>query len=245
MSYREHLPAAAWARWVECAWSSETGNEPQEFAVRPDGCLDIVFSSAEGLCIVGAMTAQQHFHYPPGTHIAGIRFHPGMAGAILGVAPSELTDGVIALEDAWGSRARQLEQRLCDARTPGETMRLLLDGIPAPANPPNPVQRAIEAIAADHGACDLAQVARQASLSSRQFRRRCLEESGLAPKHLSRVLRFRYACTLAGQSARPEWPDIAAEAGYFDQAHLIRDFHEFAGGAPMAVFSNTAPGQPG
>jgi AraC-like DNA-binding protein len=54
------------------------------------------------------------------------------------------------------------------------------------------------------------------------------------------VLRFRYACRLAGESPRPEWSGIAAEAGYFDQAHLIRDFREFAGATPMAVFSNTA-----
>ena len=85
---------------------------------------------------------------------------------------------------------------------------------------------------------DLEWVARQANLSSRQFRRRCLEESGLTPKQLCRVLRFRHACQLARGGARVEWAGIAAEAGYFDQAHLIRDFREFAGATPVSVFSN-------
>jgi AraC-like DNA-binding protein len=208
--------------------------------VRPDGCLDIVYSAGEGLRIVGAMTAGQRFSYPAGLRIAGVRFHPGKAGTFLRIAPSELTDAMVPLEAAWGARARALEERLRHARTPGETMRLLLDAIPAPELAPNPVQQAIEAISAEHGSCDLELAAREANLSARQFRRRCLEESGLTPKHLSRVLRFRYACRLAEQSGRPEWPGIAAEAGYFDQAHLIRDFHEFAGAPPMAVFSNTA-----
>jgi AraC-like DNA-binding protein len=75
-------------------------------------------------------------------------------------------------------------------------------------------------------------------LSPRQFRRRCLEESGLTPKRLSRVLRFRHACRIARAAKRPNWSDIALEAGYFDQAHLIRDFHKFTGLTPMAVFSN-------
>jgi AraC-like DNA-binding protein len=244
-TYREYRPAAPWQRWIECAWCSETIEEPRGYAVRPDGCLDIVYSADEGLRMVGTMTAEQKFYYPAGLQIVGVRFHPGKAGTFLGVAPADLTDGIALLEDAWGARARALEERLRDARTPGETIRLLLQGIPAPESAPNPVQRAIEAISAEHGACDLDLAARQANLSSRQFRRRCLEESGLTPKHLSRVLRFRYACELASRAERPEWPDIAAEAGYFDQAHLIRDFHEFAGGPPVAVFSNTARSLPG
>jgi len=245
MAYREHRPAAALARWVECVWCSETAEDPRGYAVRPDGCVDIVYSADEGLRMVGTMTTEQRYYYPAGLRIVGVRFQPGKAGTFLGVAPSELTDGVVALEDSWGARARALEERLREARTPGETMRLLLEGIPAPHGSPNPVQRAIEAISAEHGTCDLDLAAREANLSVRQFRRRCLEESGLTPKHLSRVLRFRHACGLAEQAERPDWPDIAAEAGYFDQAHLIRDFHEFAGGAPMAVFSNTAAGPPG
>jgi len=58
------------------------------------------------------------------------------------------------------------------------------------------------------------------------------------------VLRFRRACEL-GQRGLP-WGLVAVEAGYFDQAHLIRDFREFAGGSPrMSVFSNTADGRSG
>jgi AraC-like DNA-binding protein len=76
-------------------------------------------------------------------------------------------------------------------------------------------------------------------LSLRQFRRRCLEESGLTPKRLCRVLRFRHACRIAGGVDRLNWSAIALEAEYFDQSHLIRDFHEFTGHTPMAVFSNT------
>ena len=62
------------------------------------------------------------------------------------------------------------------------------------------------------------------------------------PNILCRVLRFRHAWSLAEQAAGRDWSGIAAEAGYFDQPHLIRDFGELAGGPPMSVFSNTAAG---
>ncbi len=62
-------------------------------------------------------------------------------------------------------------------------------------------------------------------------------ETGLTPKKLCRVLRFRRACAL-GSLGLP-WSLVALDAGYFDQAHLIRDFREFAGTTPMSVSSNT------
>ncbi len=185
--------------------------------------------------------------------MAGIRFRPGMAGTFLGVSPAELTDGAAPLEDLWDRRAHEFKVKLEEARSIQDAMPILLSSLPMPDPAPNPVQKAIEAIAAANGNADLDSVARQANLSPRQFRRRCLEESGLGPKHLCRVLRFRHACRIAravgqlnmGQRNmdRLNWSAIALEAEYFDQAHFIRDFRRFTGLTPMAVFSNTR--QPG
>jgi AraC-like DNA-binding protein len=118
-------------------------------------------------------------------------------------------------------------------------MRIMLGSVPPPKQAPGPVERAVKAIESEHGNVDLDSVARQANLSTRQFRRRCLEASGLTPKHLCRVLRFRHAWRLAHSAGQPDWTRIAAEADYFDQAHMIHEFREFTGDTPMAVFSNT------
>lgn len=185
------------------------------------------------------MTVEQRFDYPDGMWITGIRFRPGMAGAFLGASPAELTDSTIPLEDLWPRRARALAQRLDDAKSIRDAVRVLLASMPAPPSAPNPVQQAIETLTAANGNADVESTARQANLSPRQFRRRCLEESGLTPKHLCRVLRFRHACRLARETDRPNWSGVALEAQYFDQAHFIRDFRQFTGLTPMAVFSNT------
>jgi AraC-like DNA-binding protein len=209
--------------------------------VRPDGCLDIVYSRRDGLRAVGAMTTEKRFDQIPGSLLCGVRFRPGMAREFFGVPPGELTDHVIPFEDLLGRDARQLQRRLCDARSPSEAARLLAASLHTPVNPPNPVQRTIAALADSHGVADLDRFCRAANLSPRHFRRRCLEESGLAPKHLCRILRFRRALHLGSRHPR-DWAGIAAETGYFDQAHLIRDFREFTGQTSMAVFSNPASG---
>jgi AraC-like DNA-binding protein len=239
--YVEFAPPAALARWVECAWSVAPSEPLAGYPVRPDGCLDIVYSPEDGLRAIGAMTATKCYDFPPESSMMGIRFHPGMAGAFLRAAPAELTDLAVSLEDLWGRAARDLEARLQESAALSRAPHLLAGLIGCPERPLSPIHRAMEAITAAHGIVDLDDIASQANLSPRQFRRRCLEESGLAPKHLCRVLRFRHACSLAGRNAHPDWTGIASVAGYFDQAHLIRDFHEFAGATPMTVFSNTPP----
>jgi AraC-like DNA-binding protein len=237
MEYREHIPETRLGRWIECAWSLETAAAVDAYAVRPDGCIDIVYARESGAQVVGAMTAERRFPLAAGARTIGVRFHPGMAGAFLGASPGEFTDRTVALEEVWGRRARQLERRLGDAGSLEECLGILRDALGAPAREPDGVQRVIALMRAAHGDLDLDWAARQAGLSARQFRRRAVEESGLAPKHLCRVLRFRRACALAAGGAG--WASVAGEAGYFDQAHLIRDFREFTGATPMAVFSKT------
>jgi AraC-like DNA-binding protein len=258
-SYCEQPPAAPLTRWVECVWLLQSDSPMSAHRVPPDGCLDIIYDHGHGLRAIGTMTREQRFDFPKGVCMAGIRFRPGMAGPFLGVSPAELTDGSAPLEDLWARRARELKIKVEDARSIQDAMGILLSSLPTRDIAPNPVQKAIEAIAAANGNVDLDSIARQANLSPRQFRRRCLKESGLSPKHLCRVLRFRHASRIAravGQMNmdrlnmghltldrlnmdRLNWSAIALEAEYFDQAHFIRDFRQFTGLTPMAVFSNT------
>jgi AraC-like DNA-binding protein len=207
--------------------------------VPPDGCIDIVYDRSHGLRAIGTMTREQRFHYPEGAYLTGIRFRPGMATTFLGISAAELTDTSVRLEDLWPRRARQLTRHMDDASSIQAAMQILFDNLPAPNNVLTPTQRAVQALTIANGNADLDVAARQANLSVRQFRRRCLEESGLTPKRICRVLRFRHACRLARQANGQNWSAIAMEAEYFDQSHLIRDFQEFTGYTPMAVFSNT------
>src|SRR5581483_6546682 len=75
---------------------------------------------------------------------------------------------------------------------------------------------------------------RATGLGVRQLRRRCIEETGLSPKHLARVGRFRDVCSRIATDESANWADLACESGYYDQAHLINEFREFSGLTPAA-----------
>jgi AraC-like DNA-binding protein len=236
--YTEHKPHGDLTRQVECVWSINATAAVSGWPVRPDGCMDLWYAPGIGLAAVGTMTCERRHNVPAGAQWLGLRFQPGMARRYLGIGAAELVDAVVPLDSVMGPAARELSSRLDAAPSNRERRRILLDAVAAQESPADPVHRAIEALTRAQGTADVDWLADQAGMSARQFRRRCREEAGLGPKHLSRVLRFRRACALAARGE--SWLRVAVEAGYFDQAHLIRDFREFTGSTPMSVFSKTA-----
>jgi AraC-like DNA-binding protein len=230
LGYRE-VAAGALEPFAECFWRGDTSTGVASYPIPPDGCMDIVFWPEGGLRVVGTMTATQTAALPPQSQLVGVRFRPGMAGFFLGPVAPELVDRWTPLEDLWGARGRRLHQGLGDSASAAARFLLLSRALPHPERGLDSVHRAISAIVTAGGAVDLDWVARHAGLSPRQFRRRAIEETGLSPKRLCRVLRFRRATALA---ARLGWAQVAAECGYSDQAHLIRDFREFTGSTPTA-----------
>ena len=86
------------------------------------------------------------------------------------------------------------------------------------------------------GGTRVSALAAETGWSSRYLTSRFRTETGLSPKAAARVIRFdRARRLLAGQVAaggRPRLADLAVTCGYFDQAHLARDFRALAGVPP-------------
>jgi transcriptional regulator GlxA family with amidase domain len=77
-------------------------------------------------------------------------------------------------------------------------------------------------------------VARALGWSRRRLERTFARELGIRPKLFARIARLN--AVLAGLDAaeRASAVDVALAAGYFDQAHLLRDFRRLAGRTPRA-----------
>lgn len=240
--YREIAAPPDRAQMVECIWTMRTGAGEPPYRVTPDGCADILFTrcgSEIRLEAVGPMTVYRDFALPAGASLLGIRLRPGMWSRHFGIPGDRLTDVILPLEDLWGSRARELAERLAGLGSLEQAPPLLCPG----PSEFSPAQRAISWLQARHGCVPVDKLAFAAGLSPRQFRRVCLELTGLTPKFLARVLRFRRALA-ATHAGRVDCASIAADCGYYDQPHLIRDFREFAGRTPMTDFYNTPAGRP-
>ncbi len=60
---------------------------------------------------------------------------------------------------------------------------------------------------------------------------------GLTPKRLARILRFRRVWQLAERGPQRNWADVAAELGYADQAHMIKEVRRIGGSTPRTLIA--------
>ena len=185
------------------------------------------------------MTHRRDFAIPFGRFQFGVRFRPAMGRAFLCAPVQELTNRIVSLDALWGRGASRLEQQLAESRSVGQAMarvETVLEGILGDPTPYGPVERTAEWLVAHHGLVSVDDLAQNAGLSARQFRRVCLDASGLTPKRLVRVIRFRHLLARIPPDGRPgeriDWAQLALECGFYDQAHLINEFREFAGASP-------------
>lgn len=95
-----------------------------------------------------------------------------------------------------------------------------------------PVVRAIQEMRKTRGHVAIARLARECSLSQKQFERRFKAFSGFSPKLYSSIVRFEAA--LPTHHERTTFIHKALELGYYDQAHFINDFKRFSGFTPRA-----------
>ena len=231
-TYQEFLPTRRLARYIECYWSSVDRNGARCESVLPDGCVDILYSARGGepidVSLVGLMTVRQLIDVESGVSLFGVRFRPGMAAAFFPDAP-QLIDRTERIESVMGAGARTILEQLSESSSPA-SMAQIFDAFLRPLEPPDMRETVMHQLTVSGMPLDRA--ATEAGLSVRHLRRLCQEMSGVPPKYLARIIRFRNAAnriaTLATAPAQPDWAQFAIACGYYDQAHLIREFQEFA-----------------
>lgn len=80
----------------------------------------------------------------------------------------------------------------------------------------------------------VASVRQDTGLSARRFIDLFRHEVGLTPKLFARVRRLQAVLRRLEDPVVAPWVEVAVAHGYFDQAHLIRDFRRFTGLTPTA-----------
>ena len=158
----------------------------------------------------------------------------GRARALLGTPMHELADRIVPIEDLWRDAGAQLRESLAATDLPRaielveSALRDRLAGSDVETSRDEFLADAMRAL--DVGDDRIATVARDLGLSDRHLRRLFQEHLGMTPKHYARIARLGRVL-----SRRPSpWAAVAAEAGFHDQSHLIREFRDLLQVTPQS-----------
>lgn len=172
-----------------------------------------------------------------GDRFAGLHLWPGVHRAWLGRDLPPLR-GVVRPLASWmdagwvdrlGAVLEEAAERDWGPTTSERLGRVLLE-LPPGAPADRAILTAVLGILRMEGREPVGGLAAEAGLAPATFRRRFRLAVELSPKELARIRRVRAAAVdgLAGG----RWAGIAAERGFADQAHLIREFQELLGHPP-------------
>ncbi len=199
-------------------------SDPEGWSEQPDGFFAGLHDTYALTETRGSQAGVQVDLTPVGAHLLfGLPMHElahrvvtleeltGRAGALL----REAVGGAPGWEERFAAIDEFLVARLDDARSP----------VPS-------VTRALGRLRASGGRVSVGALAAEIGCSRRHLGTQFREQVGVPPKLLGRILRFERVVALVDARTAMGWAEIAQTCGYYDQAHLIRDFHQFAGSAP-------------
>jgi AraC-like DNA-binding protein len=206
----------------------------------PDGCVDLFVSSQGDVMIAGPATTFYDLRPDKEYVLAGLRLRPGTAAAVIGRPVSEFTDRQVPVDSLFGVRGYLMAEKVFAATTPSQRVAALQDVLIGHLVDSEPlvdtaVTRAIGMLQRrpDRAVSSLAAAV---DLSERQLRRRFETAVGHGPKRFSRILRFQRLLDLIHtRGARVRWAELAIEANYADQPHMINECLALAGMSPTVL----------
>jgi AraC-like DNA-binding protein len=222
--------------WV-VAWDHR-GIEPVVQEVLPDPCVNLAVEPA-GVLLYG-VTRRTSRHVLAGAGaVLGTKFRPGGFSGFADGPVRALNDRVLAAGEAFGAEGAALERDLAGAGGTAAMVEVVTAFLRARRPPPDP-QRAlvgavVEAMRAAPPGTRVADVAREFAVAPRTLQRMFAAHVGASPKLVLQRFRLQDAADSLAAPAPGGLARLAAELGYFDQAHFTQDFRRATGRVPSSA----------
>ncbi len=238
------------AMWIHRSPTNQPPNATRRHRVLPDPAVGIAFAcrrDANGvpwepqLTVIGPVTGTRDFAIVPGIEMVAVKIKLEWAHA-LDLEPWEHVNRIDAAADVHPGWAAELRDALAETDSATDALTTLHEAVRSRAGLRSRCSAggvgswAMGRIRETNGNIDVTGLGAESGFSDRHVRRSVLGTAGISPKRYARTLRFLHAITRADTMDRPSWAGIAAEAGFTDQSHLIRDCRSLTGHTPAQLF---------
>ncbi|KAB1906215.1 AraC family transcriptional regulator [Micromonospora sp. AMSO31t] len=249
---RRRLPAPALRPWVEHYWLIDWDlTDPFDQRIVPHPAVNVVFRAQGGEAeqgeVAGVGTGLFTVTLRDAGRVTGVQFRPGGFRPFWRRPVAELTGRRLTLAagppPAGTAPAGPFAAGPVCPGTDAQRCRRLDDLLTAWQPVPDPLTAEaialVEEIRADRSVLRVDDFARRHGISARRLQRLFLDHVGVGPKWVIRRYRLQEAIEQA--AAGPlDWSRVAADLGYADQAHLVREFTAVTGVSPAAYARSLA-----
>lgn len=256
-SYRRYQPHPALRSYVDYYYVFKTRNEhlhvPPQTLVPPNHPLllfnvgvDLDIRNLNGdaislprSLISGFSTGSSRFLTSPGVDTIGVFFRAEGLGQLLNIPMSTLTNQVFDARDIFGNSVREVSEKLHEEPDIPNRMKIidsfLLTCLNSDLADNKLISRVIYAMYENNGLSSIKDVSEQFQISRQHLHRIFIKSLGVSPKIFVRLLRFHHLINLFKRHPKKGWHDILFNSGFYDQAHMIREFNAIIGGPPTSV----------
>lgn len=253
MHFSLHPPPPALSPWVKTLWRARGTKVEFEAPepIVPDGCVEMIFNLGDPFVndggrqpfdlLAGQMTGPVTALPTGAVDLIGVRFWPGRAGAAFRTPMWQLQDqligasGVIAGSERLADDLRNMRH---DLRLDYLTATLAARFGAANPSPANAVDHALAIIDARRGNVAIDKLAKHVGWTRRHLERRFKDEVGLGAKQMARIARVHAVLEVLQQQPLLSGADIAAQCGYSDQPHMIRECKALTGLTPARLMTS-------
>jgi AraC-like DNA-binding protein len=237
-------PSPGLAPFVTTYWTVRwdlRGQPPHEQAILPHPAVNLAFEAA-GATVHGIDRKIFTRRLTDEGRALGVRFRPGAFRPFYGKPVAALNDRVVPARSIFGLAADEacavaMADGASDEAMVAAAEELLL-GCRVAADPmAERVAGIVERISADSGLRRVAALTEVTGMTRRRLQRLFADYVGVSPKWVMRRARLHEAALRAEAGADVDWPALALDLGYADQAHLVRDFTATLGVSPARYAS--------
>jgi len=245
VNYLEILPDVQLLPYIYCYWELKTAQPLQEqflYRVVADGCIDIYFELTDPTDAYVMGFCKQYTEFPLGNsfHYVGIRFLPTMFPQLFGVDAAALSNRYQHLSDVVPEVATFITEQL-NGLPSSAKIKVLFDTYfidaftKAQFDDDKRLYGAIGIILQNFGVLNI-ETDLDTGISPRQLRRLFEFYIGDTAKTFAKVVRFQNILRAKPSSQSLRQNKLFFDAGYYDQAHFIKEFKNFYGVSPSKAF---------
>jgi AraC-like DNA-binding protein len=233
-----HSPSSALGCFVAYYWRVSwdlRGSLPHVQETLPHPNIYLVFDDSR-LQLSGVSTTKFTRTLAGEGFALSVKFRPGGFRPLLKASVSSLTDRVVAPRSVFGSDADGLEAALLSHREEEKMFNtmdtFLLQRIPPLDENIDMVGDLVKQILQQPAIRTVDDLVDRTGIGKRSLQRLFRDYVGVPPKWVIQRYRLHELVSRLEAGEPLNWPDLALELGYFDQAHLIHDFRSITGYSP-------------